>query len=68
MTGKKQKVINSRRNFLRGSVIAGAGTVVASGLPAAAVASTTTDLEEKPVEEGYHLTKHILDYYKSAAG
>ena len=67
MTGKKQKVITSRRNFLRGSVIAGAGTVVASGLPATTVASTTPEKEEKPAEEGYRLTKHILDYYKSAA-
>jgi hypothetical protein len=67
MTGKKQKMVKSRRNFLRGSVIAGAGTVVASSLSTSAVASTSQELDEKPQKEGYRLTKHILDYYKSAA-
>ncbi|MEE9326290.1 MAG: hypothetical protein V3U71_03265 [Cocleimonas sp.] len=58
----------SRRKFISGGVILGAGVVAAVAIPNAAVASVKqpTDVENKK-EEGYRLTKHIADYYKSAA-
>ena len=67
MSGKKQEVDTGRREFLHGSAIAGAGAVIASGLPGVPVASSESDRAEQPVEEGYRLTKHIRDYYKAAA-
>ena len=67
MSKDKQSADKGRRNFMRGSAIAGAGAVIAAGCPAAAVASASVaDVEATP-EEGYRLTQHIKDYYKSAA-
>lgn len=65
MTTKKQKLNEGRRNFLRGSAVVGAGVVVGS-LSGQAVAAVDTEKTEKPVEQGYHLTPHILEYYKLA--
>jgi len=67
MTGKKQKLNKSRRDFLHSSAIVGAGAVAASSFSGRAVASVNTNQVEQPVEEGYRLTRHILDYYKTAA-
>jgi len=67
MAGKKQKLNEGRRDFLRGSVVVGAGAIVASGLSGQAIASVEIEKTEQPVEEGYRLTKHILDYYKAAS-
>jgi len=67
MTDKKQKTNEGRRDFLRGSVVVGAGAVVATGISGQAVAAVDAEKAEQPVEEGYRLTKHILDYYKTAA-
>ena len=57
---------NSRRAFIKNSALAGAGLAVGSTLPGAAVAETPTESAEKN-DKGYHLTQHIVDYYKSAA-
>ncbi len=67
MTGKKQKLNKGRREFLRGSAAVGAGTAVAVGLSGKAVAAVEVEQSEQPVKEGYRLTKHIMDYYKSAS-
>jgi nitrous oxide reductase len=71
MSAKKQTVDNGRRKFLNGSALVGASAVAASVLPGVAVAATDTNQAEQavegPVEEGYRLTKHVQDYYKSAA-
>jgi len=67
MTGKKQKLNEGRRDFLRGSVVVGAGAIAASGLSGQAIASVEIEKTEQSAEEGYRLTKHILDYYKTAA-
>jgi hypothetical protein len=67
MTGKKQKLNEGRRDFLRGSAVVSAGVIAASGISGQAVAAAdTVKKDEKPVEEGYRLTKHIRDYYKTA--
>ena len=68
MKDKKQETIKGRRDFLRGGAIAGAGVAVASSIPSAALAANSeAEVAEKPAEQGYRLTRHILDYYKSAA-
>lgn len=69
MKDKKQETIKGRRDFLRGGAIAGAGVVaVASSIPSVALAANgEAEVAEKPAEQGYRLTRHILDYYKSAA-
>jgi nitrous oxide reductase len=68
MKDDKQKTINGRRDFLRGSAIAGAGVAVASSIPSVSLATPAEGAaEDQPVEKGYRLTKHIIDYYKSAA-
>lgn len=57
-----------RRDFLRGSIVAATGVAVtvATGNSAASVAETKKAVEPDK-KEGYRLTKHIADYYKSAA-
>jgi len=54
-----------RRQFLRGSAVAGAGMVAMTMLSKQAVAEAPKENEEKP--KGYRLTNHILAYYKTAA-
>ena len=60
----------SRRKFLSGGAALSASAVVAAAIPQAAIA--VTDQEDSPEntvenkEEGYRLTQHIADYYKSA--
>lgn len=65
---KYAKAKISRRSFLSGGAILGAGTLVAVTLPGVAAAVETQEAEIKnKKEEGYRLTQHIADYYKSAA-
>ena len=52
----------SRRDFLRTAAIGGSAAAVAA-LPVAAEAG---DVISDAPEEGYRLTPHIVDYYKSA--
>ncbi len=63
---KSKQVDSKRRQFLKQASTLGAGAAVAVTSPAAIAA--TQEKEEKEVQaEGYRLTQHILDYYKSAA-
>ena len=62
----------SRRTFLSGGALIGAGAVAAAIAPnmAAAASETQIEVENKPgdkQEDGYRLTQHIADYYKSTA-
>ncbi len=59
--------VNSRREFLKTSVTAGAGAMAASLL----AGSATAEPDSPPAEaarkkKGYELTPHVLDYYRSA--
>lgn len=71
---KKVQCLNSqdldsqRRDFLRGSIVAAAGVAVtaAAGKSIASVSEPAAEMEADK-KEGYRLTKHIADYYKSAA-
>ena len=62
--------VASRRDFLRNSLTLSAGAATVA-LTANSVAAAAVD---EPVEEakttasqGYHVTPHIADYYKTAA-
>ncbi|MCU7800081.1 MAG: transcriptional initiation protein Tat [gamma proteobacterium symbiont of Lucinoma myriamae] len=61
-----QSVDTQRREFMRDSISASVSVAVVAAVPGSAVALE----EETPVikkQQGYHLSNHILDYYKSAA-
>ncbi len=60
----------SRRTFLSGGALLSAGIVAAIAIPGAAEASiqqVKSKASDNKKEDGYRLTKHIADYYKSAA-
>lgn len=67
MTQKDEKNKLSRRAFLQGSVATGASVAIAASVPGVAVSSTSEDVDDSKKNEGYHLTQHIVDYYKSTA-
>jgi hypothetical protein len=71
MTQRKSTENPSRRDFLRRSVIGGAGAaavIAATGSVGAAVdAPSATAEDREPESTGYRLTRHIRDYYKTAA-
>lgn len=62
---------SGRRQFIRSSLVAGVGAATAATLPGAAVAAPDTDTIEAERSEsgqrGYRLSRHILDYYRTAA-
>ena len=69
MTKQSQLPDKKRRRLLKGSLaaaggVAAASTVAGTSLAAMAGNDTATEVDK---EEGYRLTKHIVDYYKSAA-
>ena len=69
MTKQSHLPDKKRRRLLKGSLAAAGGVAAAStvaGTSLAAMAGTDTAAEVDK-EEGYRLSKHIADYYKSAA-
>ena len=73
MSKKNQRLISqspdsNRRDFLRGSmtVATGVAVTVATGQAITRVAENNA-ADEPAKKEGYRLTKHIADYYKTAA-
>ncbi len=57
-----------RRDFLRGSLVAATGVAASVATGSAAASTTETAVAIEPdKKEGYRLTEHITDYYKSAA-
>ena len=62
----KQSVDTKRRQFMRDSISASVSVAVAASVPGSALALEEESTEIKQ-QQGYHLTNHILDYYKSAA-
>jgi hypothetical protein len=63
---KSQLKNEERREFIKKSTLAGAGVAATSMVSTAAIAGVGSDVEQKPEQKGYHLTQHVLDYYKSA--
>jgi secreted PhoX family phosphatase len=62
---EKKSVDASRRSFLRGSAVAGAGAVLTAAVPTTVIAAPEAEVEEG--NKGYQLTQHVTDYYKSVA-
>jgi len=67
MKNPKQQISQSRRKFLRDAGVSGGIAAVAATSPAIALAEPTQDEPGQKPKQGYRLTKHILDYYKTAA-
>ena len=69
MSEHDQAASPDRRQFLRDTLTLGAGAAVAAGpLAAAAHESAEHDVvDSAPQSRGYHMTRHIADYYKLAA-
>ena len=62
------KPSTSRRQFLRGAAATtGVAAVAATSSTLMATEVDAATDAESETEEGYRLTQHILDYYKSAA-
>ena len=60
----------SRRNFLRGALTAGAGVAAAVVIAPNGISAVTERAEESQEaagKQGYRLTQHIVDYYKTAS-
>ena len=62
----KNHVSNSRRSFLRKSAIVGGGVAGSAGLSGQVLAESEALTPETDTEEGYRMTKHIAEYYKTA--
>lgn len=69
MSKKTQLPDAQRRKFLGGSLAAATGVAAASTIAGSTLAGIAGEEKsaEPPRQEGYRLTKHIADYYKSAA-
>ena len=67
MKNPKQQVSQSRRKFMRDAGVSGGIAAVAAAAPGVALADAAETEVDKAPDEGYRLTKHILDYYKGAA-
>lgn len=65
MKNKSQLKDKERRAFIKKSTLAGAA-VAATTMASSAVAQVSDEATKKPVQKGYQLTSHVLDYYKSA--
>ena len=62
----KQSVDTKRRKFMCDSISASVSVAVVASVPGSVVAIEEETPEIKQ-QQGYHLSNHILDYYKSAA-
>jgi hypothetical protein len=67
MNDPKQQVSKSRRSFLRDAGVGTGAAVAAAAAPGAALADAADPEPAEKPRRGYRLTRHILDYYKSAA-
>lgn len=63
---KSQNPRDSRRSFLRKGVVVGGGLAGASALSGEALAATDEMPVQDTQQEGYRLTEHIAEYYKTA--
>ena len=55
-----------RRAFIKKTTLVGAGVAATSMASTRAIAEVSADSAEKPGQKGYQLTRHVIDYYKSA--
>lgn len=66
MKNKIQPKNQQRRAFIKKTTIAGAAVAATTMASTSAIAQVSSETTEKPVQKGYQLTSHVLDYYKSA--
>ena len=66
MKKQQQPASEERREFIKKSTLLGAGVATASVAGTAAIADTGPSADPAPGDQGYRLTQHIVDYYKSA--
>ena len=66
MKNKRHPRDQERREFIKKSTLVGAGVAATSLASPRAIAEISGDSIEKPEQKGYQLTRHVLDYYKSA--
>ena len=64
---KTKRARKDRREFLKGMAVAGGAVTVAAAVPQAVAGAAQTPDLKAPGGKGYHVTQHILDYYKTAA-
>ena len=59
----------SRREFLRGTAVAGVGAALAASVPGAAMAAEE-EVEQvaQTRDKGYQLTSHVKKYYETLEG
>ena len=62
-TGAKSQ---QRRDFIKKSTLVGAGVAAGAMTSTTAIADIGTSSSEQPEQKGYQLSRHVLDYYKSA--
>ena len=67
MKNPKQQISQSRRKFLRDAGVSGGVAAAAVTVPGVALADAESGEREQKPGDGFRLTRHILDYYKSAA-
>lgn len=68
MKDQDQKHNRARREFLRGTVAAGAGAALVAAVPGMAETAPEDTVSAEPeAKQGYRVTPHIAAYYKTAA-
>jgi uncharacterized transporter YbjL len=55
-----------RREFIKTTTLLGAGVAAGAITSTAALADVDTTGDVTPEQKGYQLSRHVLDYYKSA--
>ena len=66
MKNKSQPRDKERREFIKKSTLVGAGVAATAMASTSVIADVGAASAEKPGQQGYKLTQHVLDYYKSA--
>lgn len=64
---KNSKLTNQeRREFIKKASLAGAGVAASALISTEVLATHSGDQADQTSQKGYHVTQHVLDYYKSA--
>jgi hypothetical protein len=63
---KSQPRDQERREFIKKSTLVGAGVAATALASTSVIADVGAASAEEPGQQGYQLTQHVLDYYKSA--
>lgn len=64
---REQPESTARRGFLKATATVGAGAAVTTLLPSGVIAAEPEGKDRPAAKQGYQVTPHVIDYYKSAA-